>query len=116
MDHDDPPKSRPRPTKPEALPAPTEAELSRIAREAVRQSADPRLDSELARMGLGEAAPSRDAQAARRGAGPATVDPELERLRGQLRRTEMIMRTLVVVTVLLAIARRASAYPLTGGR
>ena len=104
MDHDEPPKSRPRPTKPEALPAPTEAELSRIAREAVRQSADPRLDSELARMGLGEAAPARDAQAGQTRGRPATVDPELERLRGQLRGTEMIMRTLVVVTVILAIA------------
>jgi hypothetical protein len=104
MDHDDPPKSRPRPTKPEALPAPTEAELSRIAREAVRQSADPRLDSELARMGLGDAAPPRDPQAAQARGRPAAVDPELELLRGQLRRTEMIMRTLAVVTVILAIA------------
>ncbi len=104
MDHDDPAKTRPRPpARTEALPAPTEAELSRIAREAVRQSADPRLDSELARMGLGETAPPRDALPGQARGRPATVDPELERLRGQLRRTELMLRALVVVTVILAV-------------
>jgi hypothetical protein len=103
MDHDDAPKSRPRPTKAEAMPAPTEAELSRIAREAVRQSADPRLDSELARMGLGQTALPREAQPGQVRGRPATADPELERLRGQLRRTERTLRVLVVVTVILAV-------------
>jgi hypothetical protein len=54
-------------------------------------------------MGLGETAPPRDAQAGQTRGRPAAVDPELERLRGQLRRTETIMRTLVVVTVILAV-------------
>jgi hypothetical protein len=40
----------------------TAAELSRAAREAVRQPADPRIDRQLARMGL--APPSEDAGAA----------------------------------------------------
>ena len=104
MDQGDPSKSRPRPAKTEAPPTPTEAELSRIAREAVRQSADPRLDSELARMGLGESASPRDMQQGQTRGRSVAVDPELERLRGQLRRTEMMLRALVVFTVVLAIA------------
>ncbi len=104
MDQDDAPKSRPRPPKTEAPPTPTEAELSRIAREAVRQSADPRLDSELARMGLGESAAPREAQAGQTRGRSVAVDPELDRLRGQLRRTELMLRVLVVVSVVLAIA------------
>jgi len=42
---------------PEAEPTPEElqaAELSRAAREAVRQPADPRIDRQLARMGLAD--------------------------------------------------------------
>ena len=55
MEQDEAPKGQPRtPKTPSAAAAgPTEEELSRIARQAVRQPADPRLDSELARMGLG---------------------------------------------------------------
>jgi hypothetical protein len=51
MEHDSP-KGRPRPPKAEPMAAPSEAELSRMAREAVRQPADPRLDKQLAWMGL----------------------------------------------------------------
>ena len=53
------------PTKAETTPTPTEAELSRIAREAVRQPADPRLDKQLERMGLTDA-PAATASARRR--------------------------------------------------
>jgi hypothetical protein len=41
-------------TERESPASPTDAELSRIAREAVRQPADPRLDKQLARMGLAD--------------------------------------------------------------
>jgi hypothetical protein len=62
----------------------TAAELSRAAREAVRQPADPRIDRQLARMGL--APPPEDAEAAdrpERPAGRAAPSP-LEMLRSEL--------------------------------
>jgi len=49
---DDTPEPRPRSPKAEPTSGPTEAELSRIAREAVHQAPDSRLDKQLARMGL----------------------------------------------------------------
>jgi len=44
--------SQRRSANPDPAPAPNDAELSRITREAVRQPADPRLDRQLVRMGL----------------------------------------------------------------
>jgi hypothetical protein len=54
MEPDEPRMSPPPPTDRESPASPTDAELSRIAREAVRQPADPRLDKQLARMGLAD--------------------------------------------------------------
>ena len=51
--------SGPQSPKAEPMAAPNEAELSRIAREAVHQPADPRLDRQLARMGVMETAGAR---------------------------------------------------------
>ena len=87
------------PTRAEATPTPTDAELSRIAREAVRQPADPRLDKQLERMGLTDA-PTAVSQAKAH----AAIDPTVEALRGRLRRVESIVSVLVMAVVILAVA------------
>jgi len=87
------------PTKAETTPTPTDAELSRIAREAVRQPADPRLDKQLERMGLTDA-PMAVSQAKAH----AAIDPTVEALRGRLRRVESIVSVLVMAVVILAVA------------
>ena len=91
--------SPPQPTKAETTPTPTDAELSRIAREAVRQPADPRLDKQLERMGLIDA-PTTAAQAKARTA----IDPTVEALQGRLSRVESIVWVLVVAVGILAVA------------
>ena len=95
--------SQPLSPKAEPVAAPNEAELSRIAREAVHQPADPRLDRQLARMGVMESA------------GPAASPPvdatsqsvvsnaEVERLGARVRRLEMIAGVLAVAVVVLAV-------------
>jgi hypothetical protein len=88
------------PTKTETTPTPTDAELSRIAREAVRQPADPRLDKQLERMGLTDA-PATIASSAK---AHAAIDPTVEALRGRLRRVESILWVLVVAVAILAVA------------
>lgn len=103
MEHDDRSERRPRPPRAEPSPPPTDAELSRIAREAVRQPADPRIDKQLARMGLTDPPESADhATGQQRGRSVAT-DAELEGLRKGLRRLEMTVWILVAVTVFLAV-------------
>ena len=105
MEQDEAPKSRPHTSKLTAAPAtgPTEEELSRIAREAVRQPADPRLDRELERMGLGATEPL-DAHPASPRARAATIGPELEALHRDVRRLERIAWGLIVVTAILIVA------------
>jgi hypothetical protein len=90
------------PAKAEAtsMPTPTDAELSRIAREAVRQPADPRLDKQLERMGLTDA-PAKTAPSAK---AYTAIDPTVEALQGRLRRVESIVWILVVAVVILAVA------------
>ena len=90
------------PPSPETEPAslPTDAELSRIAREAVRQPADPRLDKQLERMGLTDA-PLPTAPPA---AAPVAILPTVEALQGRLRRVESIVWVLVAAVVILAVA------------
>ncbi len=92
--------SPPQPTKAEATPTPTDAELSRIAREAVRQPADPRLDKQLERMGLTDAPTTTASQAKAH----AAIDPTVEALQERLRRVESIVRVLVVAVGILAVA------------
>ena len=103
MEHDDRPKGRRRSPNAESMPAPTEAELSRIAREAVRQPPDPRLDKELARMGLTETAELAEAQPGQSRSRSVAAGPELERLRAKVGRIERILWVLVAVTVILAV-------------
>lgn len=91
-------------TKAERAPGPTEAELSRIAREAVHQAPDARLDKQLARMGLVEASDATKPQAGQPASGPIAVDPELERLRGDLRRARSMLWVLLAVIATLGVA------------
>jgi hypothetical protein len=102
MDNDDPSTSRARSTKTEPAPALSEAELSKIARQAVRQPADPRLDSELARMGLG-ATEAHDPLPGQSRARPVMTGQELERLGRQLRRLERVVWVLGVAIAILAV-------------
>ena len=100
MEPDETPMSPSQPTKAETTPTPTDAELSRIAREAVRQPADPRLDKQLERMGLTDA----PAAPATMTTQPAAVDPRVDAIGGRLRRVESIVWVLVVAVVILAVA------------
>ena len=100
MEPDETPKSPSQPTKAEVTQTPTEAELSRIAREAVRQPADPRLDKQLERMGLTDAPAAAPSPAK----ADVTIDPTVEALQGRLRRVESIVRVLVVAVGILAVA------------
>jgi hypothetical protein len=103
MDHEETSMSRPQSPKAEPMAAPNEAELSRIAREAVHQPADPRLDRQLARLGVMEAtepAEDRPAQAAGRS---VVSSAEVERLGTRLRRVEMIVWVLAVAVAILAL-------------
>ena len=100
MEPDETPARPPQSPKADQPPAPTEAELSRIAREAVRQPADPRLDKQLERMGLTDApAPAPSSKSAH-----LAIDPALEALRGRLRRIESIVWVLLVAVGVLAVA------------
>jgi hypothetical protein len=100
---DQTPETRPHPPKADPTPGPTEAELSRIARAAVHQAPDARLDKELARMGLTDAAEPVERQPRQPADRPVAVDPELERLRRHLRRTEAIVWALLAVCAILAV-------------
>jgi hypothetical protein len=103
MEHDDTPKSRPRSPKAEPTPAPTEGELSRVARAAVRQPPDPRLDKQLARMGLMDTSEPAEPQPGQPTGRSVAIGPELERLHQELRRIEVILWVLVAVVGILAV-------------
>jgi hypothetical protein len=100
---DETPTTRPHPPRAEPAPGPTESELSRIARAAVHQEPDARLDKELARMGLTDPAEPATRQPRPPTDRPAVIDPELERLRKQLQRTEAIVWVLLGVSAILAV-------------
>jgi hypothetical protein len=103
MEHDDTPESRPHPPRAPSAPPPTDAELSRIAREAVRQPADPRMDKQLARMGLTDTIEPQEHPASHARGRSTGTDEEVERLRVDLRRLRMIASVLGAVTAALAI-------------
>lgn len=100
---DDTSEPRVRSPKAEPTPGPSEAELSRIAREAVHQAPDAHLDRQLARMGLLDASDSVEPQSSQPTSRPVVVDPELERLRAELRRTRSMLWVLVTVIAILAV-------------
>ena len=104
-----------RPSAPAAEPTTSDAELSRIAREAVRQPADPRMDRQLARMGLTDDSddvarhPSQAAASSSQAAASAELVQGLER---RIRLLQVVVVVLVVTVVALAaalIARTAGA-------
>ncbi len=103
MEPDDTPKPRPRPAKAEATPLPTEGELSRIAREAVRQAPDPRLDKQLARMGLADPSPPAEPAPGQPASRSAVIGPELERVGKELWRIQVTLWVLVAVVGILAV-------------
>jgi hypothetical protein len=103
MEHDDNPEGTARSPKPERT-TPTDADMSRFAREAVRQPPDPRLDKELARMGLTDAPEASGAVPDQPRGRPAVVNTEIDGLRADLRRLEMILWVLVAVTAILALS------------
>ncbi len=100
MEPDETPVRPPQSPKTDHTPAPTEAELSRIAREAVRQPADPRLDKQLERMGLTDA----PAPPAPTVSGQIAIDPKVEALQRRLGRVESIVWVLVAAVGILAVA------------
>jgi hypothetical protein len=82
---------------------PTEGELSRIAREAVHQPPDPRLDKQLARLGSMDPPVTAEPRTGQPTDREVELDLELERARNDLRRTEVIVWVLVVVVAILAV-------------
>jgi hypothetical protein len=102
VEPDDPMTTRPSSPKPERAPEPSEGELSRIAREAVRQPPDRGLERQLARMGLVDAEPAA-AEPGQPGGRSTDLAPEVERLSGELRRAERILWVLGAVTAILAV-------------
>ncbi len=100
---DDTPEPKARSPKAEPTPGLSEAELSRIAREAVHQAPDSRLDKQLARMGLLDASESAVTRPGQPPSHPAEIDPELERLRGELRRTRLILWAFLAVIAILGL-------------
>ena len=103
MDPEKTSMSGPRPPKAASTAAPSDAELSRIAREAVHQQADPRLDRHLARLGAVDPSEAADAQAGRSTGRSSAADVEIERLNGKIRRLETVIAVLVVAVALLAV-------------
>jgi hypothetical protein len=99
MEHDDTSANPPRTSK----ATPTERELSRMGREAVRQPPDPRLDKELERMGLMDAPDVAGSQPGQSRGRPVAVDPELERLRQRLRSVEVALLVVAVIAGVLAV-------------
>jgi len=90
--------------KAEPIQPPTEAELSRIAREAVHQPADARLDRQLIRMGVIDADETTpDTKPAQPAGGSPTVDQAVTELQNEIRRTKRLVWLLVGVIAILVI-------------
>ena len=100
---DDVTEPRPVPQKGQPAAPLTEAELSRIAREAVHQPADARLDKQLARLGLVDDAEPSAAPTAGPTSSQVEIDPELTRLREELRRMRLFLALLVAIIAVLGI-------------
>jgi hypothetical protein len=101
--HDDTPESRPGSPRAEPTPQPTEADLSRIARQAVHQPPDARLDKQLIRLGLLDPSEPAEPQPAGPTIRPVAIDAELERLHEELRRTRVILWLLVALAAILVV-------------
>jgi hypothetical protein len=98
------PDGEPQPAQAAPTPAQADAELSRIAREAVHQAPDPRLDKQLARMGLLDTDEPVEPGSGRSTMSVDTSAAEVERLREELRRSRMNVWLLVAACAVLALA------------
>src|SRR5215213_4269182 len=103
MDDGETPASRPASPTVEPRQAPSDTELSRIAREAVHQPADPRLDRHLQRMGLVDPPDAPAAGATQPIGTPVASGPNVEFLERRLRRLEIGIAILAIVLAVLAI-------------
>lgn len=110
MDDDAVPLTRSATPKSDTIVAPSDAELSRIARQAVHQPADPRLDRQLARMiGVMDTSDSADVAPSQPIAQLSVVSgADLERLQARLRRIELVVGALVVAVGVVAALAVAS--------
>jgi hypothetical protein len=99
-----------RPAVPPAEQTTSEAELSRIAREAVRQPADPRMDRQLARMGLTGDPDQADARSAPTTTALAGATARIDHLERRIRRLEVaaVVLTLAVLILAAALVARTS--------
>ena len=88
---------------PTAEPTTSDAELSRIAREAVRQPADPRMDRQLARMGLTDGG-EEDVRRPNQAAQAAAHARQIAQLEGRIRRLRIVIVVLMVAVIALAVA------------
>jgi hypothetical protein len=103
MDQEETSTSQPQSPKAEPIAAPNEAELSRIAREAVHQPADPRLDRQLARMGVMDTAGPAAAPPVQAASQTVESSAEIERLGARVRRLETLSGVLAASDVVLAV-------------
>jgi hypothetical protein len=103
MDQEKTSMTQPQSPKAEPMAAPNEAELSRIAREAVHQPADPRLDRQLARMGVMDSAGPAAGSPSQAMSQAVVSSAEVELLGARVRRLEMIAGVLGVAVVVLAV-------------
>jgi hypothetical protein len=110
MDDGKTPASPTASSKAEPRPAPTDAELSRMAREAVHQAPDPHLDRHLQRMGLVDAPEAPEpAKTPSTDLGQPVAEPvessgvTVELLDRRLRRAELSIGVLGVAVVVLAL-------------
>ena len=94
-----------RPPSPKTEPdgAPTDEALSRIAREAVHQPADPRLDRQLARLGVMDVPESVDPAPRRTSGTPPVTAADLARLEAKLGRTQAILWVVLVAVGVVVV-------------
>jgi hypothetical protein len=95
--------SRPPSAKSDADSAPSDEALSRIAREAVHQPADPRLDRQLERLGVTDARPSIEPPGSKASSPAGASVAEVERLSARLRRVETTLFLLLAAVVIVAL-------------
>src|SRR5215203_1471773 len=103
MDDGERPASRPASPTAEPRQAPSDTELSRIAREAVHQPPDPRLDRHLQRMGLVDPPDTPAAGVMQPIGTPVASGPNVELLERRLRQVEIGIAILAIALVVLAI-------------
>jgi hypothetical protein len=89
--------------KSEADGAPSDEALSRIAREAVHQPADPRLDRQLERLGVMDAPEPVESRSPRPSSPSVASAAELERLNARLHRIEMTLWVLLAAVGIIAL-------------